>query len=83
MKDYVKVYLSHEVPIITKEKMMTLENLLNNKGFVRVHKSYIVAVFNIKAYNSKELEMTDGRVVPIGKTFKDDFDKRVSGSRTT
>lgn len=81
LKDYVKMYLNNEAPLITKEKMMTLQNHLDDKGFVRVHKSYIVATSNIKSYNSRELEMSNGKVVPIGKTYRESFKARLQTAR--
>lgn len=77
LKDYVKVYLSARKTLITKEKMMTFENLLKERRFARVHRSYIVCLTKIKSYNSKELEMIDGKVIPIGKTYKEDFSNKI------
>ena len=72
LKDYVKVVLADET-LITKEKMKALESRLSPLGFIRVHKSYIVAIDKVRSFNSKELETIQGKTIPIGNTYKNDF----------
>lgn len=72
LKDYVKVVLVDET-LITKEKMKALESKLSTLGFIRVHKSYIVALDKVRSFNSKELETAQGNAIPIGNTYKNEF----------
>ncbi len=68
MKDYVKVVTKGEV-IITKQSISSVEAMLPEKEFVRVHRSYIVSLNRIKTYTSEliEIEKTE---IPIGKLYR-------------
>ena len=47
MKDYVRIYLSDAQPLLTHITMKALEDLLPADSFMRVHRSYIVALGRI------------------------------------
>lgn len=42
-----------------------LEEQLKEKGFLRIHKSYLVNMRYIKKYQCHELEMADGHLLPV------------------
>lgn len=44
-----------------------IEETLTGKGFVRVHRSYLVAVRYIASVRYNELALLDGTVIPIGR----------------
>ncbi|HEY2583040.1 MAG TPA: LytTR family DNA-binding domain-containing protein, partial [Mucilaginibacter sp.] len=48
LKDYIKVHTT-EKPIVSKYKIGDLEKKLEKKGFLRVHRSFIVNLKNITA----------------------------------
>lgn len=52
-----------------------LENQLPSSEFVRVHKSYIVALKHIQEVNGNQL-IIQSHKIPIGKTYKAEFNKR-------
>lgn len=47
-----------------------LENQLEKKGFIRVHRAFIVAVSAIDSITYESLQMVNGDVIPIGRTYK-------------
>jgi len=49
--------------------MNALELMLPSEEFVRVHRSFIVAVNNIHSYIASTLEIC-GMTIPIGRNFK-------------
>ncbi len=76
--------LSHNVILYTltgdismRKTISETEELLNGYGFVRTHIGYIVNMEYIKLINSKEVILTNGKVVPISrqnvKFVKDEF----------
>jgi DNA-binding LytR/AlgR family response regulator len=69
MKDYLKIHTAEYV-LVTHQTMNELEKILSGRQFIRVHKSYIVAVAHIKTIygNSVELEKT---TIPIGISYKE------------
>ena len=75
MKDYLRINS-------TKGKTHTLLNfkemnkLLNTNNFIRVHKSYIVAINKIESIEKNKIIIND-KLIPIGNTYKKDFLKRI------
>jgi len=69
MKDYLKVH-TPDYTLVTHQTMNELEKLLPARQFIRVHKSYIVAIPHIKAIFGNSVDM--GKVtVPIGISYKE------------
>jgi DNA-binding LytR/AlgR family response regulator len=76
MKDYVLVHTSHS-KIITKEQIKDLEEKLKNFNFIRVHKSFIVSLEAITAFNSNTIEIGK-KEIPIGRNYKNEILKRLT-----
>lgn len=51
-------------------RMYDLERCLNDLGFIRVHKSYLVAVNYINRICDSEIILSHGEIIHIGRTFK-------------
>jgi DNA-binding LytR/AlgR family response regulator len=69
MKDYVKV-VTRDKTVISKQNLSSIEVLLADKNFVRVHKSYIVSLDHIDAYSCSFIEIGLFEI-PIGRSHKD------------
>ena len=54
--------------------MKQLEEILPANRFVRVHKSYIVALDKVNAIERQEIHVKD-RIIPIGNTYQEHFYK--------
>jgi DNA-binding LytR/AlgR family response regulator len=69
MKDYLKIHTAGYT-LVTHQTMSDIQKTLPNRQFIRVHKSYIVAVMHIKTIygNSVELEK---ETIPIGFNYKE------------
>jgi DNA-binding LytR/AlgR family response regulator len=69
--NYIKIITPDKtyMPVMT---MKAIENLLPASGFVRVHKSFIVAVSKIKSFNSKQV-VTERKKIPVGRCYHKDF----------
>lgn len=66
--DYVRIKTSSSEPILTKEKISKLSASLPN-SFVRIHRSYIVNMNKIDAFNREQVKINTVSL-PIGRTFK-------------
>ena len=69
MKDYLKIH-TPEYKLITHQTMNDMEKILSPKQFIRVHKSYMVAVAHIKAIYGNSVEL-ENATIPIGINYKD------------
>lgn len=69
----VKVVLKEGKPIITKYKISDLE-VLESKGFLRVHRSFLVNLKEVKAFGNTEL-IIENYAIPIGRSYKQNYEK--------
>ena len=77
LKDYLSV-VTKEEKLITLQSLKNMEELLPDNNFIRVHKSYIVALNKIDTLEKNRIFIGES-VIPIGETYKDNFLKRISG----
>jgi len=68
MKDYVKVFANGHT-IITKQSISSVETMLPEKKFARVHRSYIVSLDKIKTFTNELIEVGTAEI-PIGKLYR-------------
>lgn len=68
-KEYIKIQ-THASSYTTKYALSKMEGELNTELFIRVHRSFIVAIKKIKAFNGHEVELT-GKTIPIGGNYKE------------
>ncbi|MCC6684940.1 MAG: response regulator transcription factor [Bacteroidia bacterium] len=73
LADYVKVH-TPEKRIITLQTMKNLEDKLPSEQFVRVHRSFIIALDKINSISGNVIYMNKDEV-PIGKNFREEFFK--------
>jgi DNA-binding LytR/AlgR family response regulator len=52
--------------------MKKMEDALPEKHFVRVHKSYIVALNKIDSIERSRIQIGD-KIIPVGDTYRDEF----------
>jgi len=69
LRDYVKVITTNQ-QIISYQKIGYLEEKLPEKKFLRIHRSYIIAVDQILSFNTTSVDITS-RSLPIGRSYKD------------
>ena len=76
MQNFVKIHTAAQTYLITNT-MKAMEELLSPQDFMRVHKSYTVALAAINAVYGNTIEI--GKVqVPIGSNYKADFMSRIA-----
>lgn len=71
--NYSKIHLDNE-RILSHEKISYFENFLKDNGFLRVHKSFIIAIDKIKFIEGNRIKIGN-QMVPIGQTYKSNFSK--------
>jgi two-component system, LytTR family, response regulator len=68
IKDYIKIQTIGK-EIMAKYKITTIEEELKGRGFLRVHRSFIVSQIKITAFTTKDIEI--GKIeIPIGESHK-------------
>lgn len=74
MKSYISIDTETD-RIITLLSIKEIEEKLTDKGFISVHKSYIVALNRIKAIGGNQIVLKDKKYVPLGDTYYTEFFK--------
>jgi len=69
LSNYVKIFTTGKT-IISYQKISYLEEALPAHDFMRIHRSYIVAIDKIKSYNNTSLEVGT-QEIPLGGSYKD------------
>ena len=78
MKDYVLIHLESETePIVAHMTMKAIEEKLPSDMFMRVHRSYIVALDKITAIDSCEDILIDRISVPVSDSYRKDIERYV------
>ncbi len=80
LKDYIKVVTTTKV-IISKQAISSLEEMLPKDSFIRVHRSYIIAINKIDSYNTDSIEIAKTEI-PIGRLFRHDVNRKLNISST-
>lgn len=75
LKDYVSIFTKTE-RIITLQNMKKMEESLPAKSFIRVHKSYIVAIGKIESIERSRIQIGE-KIIPIGDTYREYFFKQI------
>lgn len=71
--NYTKLFLNDEM-IVSHEKISHYESILTDGNFLRVHKSFIVAIDKIKLIEGNRIKIKEHKI-PIGQTYKNKVNK--------
>lgn len=70
LDDYIQIHLTDHSVITARSSMKNIVEKLSEKDFVRVHRSYIVPVKNIKTIVNRNIHI-ENFIIPIGETYKE------------
>jgi len=68
-KDYIKLFLTSGKNLLVKQSISSIENLLSEHKFMRIHRSYMVSVDKISEYNGLAVKV-NATEIPIGRLYK-------------
>ena len=70
LKDYIKIFRLTEKTLLVKQSISTLEAMLPQHLFVRIHRSFIISINKITAFTNHDVEV--GSIeIPIGRQYID------------
>jgi DNA-binding LytR/AlgR family response regulator len=69
MGEYCQVFIENR-RIIPKMSIKSIEDLLLDKEFIRIHKSVIVPIKKISAFSATTIEINKKKELPIGRSYK-------------
>ena len=68
LKDYVRIHPVAGPPLVVKQTVAGMEEKLSESNFLRIHRSFIVALDNIRTYSARRIEVAN-QELPIGRLF--------------
>jgi two-component system, LytTR family, response regulator len=68
LKDYVKIVCSNE-SIVTHDSLSNMEAFLNEYGFIRIHRSFLVAIAMIKSFDAESVFLENNQL-PISRSYR-------------
>jgi len=70
VKDYIVIHQKENVKLTAKYKISDIEIELQDKNFLRIHRSFIINLKNITAFTAYDVEF--GNIeIPIGASYKE------------
>ena len=71
MGDYLRI-ATHQKKLMTLQNFKKIEEALPEENFIRVHKSYIVAINKIETIERNRIRISD-QLIPISETYRASF----------
>lgn len=72
MSEYIRVYRSDaEEPLLVLYSLKNLVPLLPQDRFLRIHRSYIIAVNRVREAGRSRVVLDDGTSLPVGDSYRD------------
>ena len=78
LNDYIKIITTNKT-IVTKHILTSLEEMLPVNEFVRIHKSFIIAINKIESFNADSVDIARHEI-PIGRSYKVNVNKILGSS---
>lgn len=69
----IKIVLTTHENLISKTKITDLEGILAGKGFVRIHRSFMINTEWVTAFSSHEV-LLGSHQIPVGRSYKQEYD---------
>jgi DNA-binding LytR/AlgR family response regulator len=69
LKDYIKIVRQNAAPLVIKQSISVLEEMLPNNKFLRVHRSYIVSTGKVNSFSQEDIEIC-GHNIPVGRAYQ-------------
>lgn len=79
LDNYLKIHLKNSQPVVVRMTMKALQEKLPAPAFIRVHRSYIVAMAQVKACRNKLITLLSDEEIPLGNSYDPDFQQHFHG----
>lgn len=75
MNNYCRIFRTGNVCTQTRMTLKSLIDMLPAEGFVRIHRSFVVAADKVSSFNKKEVYLSGGKVLPVGRQYAESVEK--------
>jgi len=70
LKDYLKIVCEDQPPVITRQTISALEEMLPRKRFLRIHRSYIISTEKVISFTREAIRINE-HTLPVGRAYQD------------
>ncbi|MFH2095138.1 MAG: LytTR family DNA-binding domain-containing protein [Bacteroidota bacterium] len=77
MNEYVRIHLTGAKPIMSLMTLKSLENMLPDDSFMRVHRSFIVNLKKITVVERNRILFGDNKYIPVSDQYKEEFNNYI------
>ena len=77
LSDYLKIETTDGTKV-TRETISSIEMKLPQDRFLRIHRSFIIAIDRIESYSNEEV-IIQNKSIPISRTYKENVLKTLQG----
>ena len=78
MDNYVNIRRKGADPVLTQMSLKDLSDMLPKDRFARIHRSFVVPLDRISKYSSRNVLLSSGEELPVGRVYSADFLDRMS-----
>lgn len=78
MEGYVKIFRGDNKCTVSRVILKNIGALLPERNFIRVHRSFIVNKSKVRSYNKREIELTTGKKIPVGRQYSNEIITQLS-----
>lgn len=71
MNNYCRIFRTGNVVTQTRCTLKSLIDMLPEKEFLRIHRSFVVASDKVVSFNKKGVYLSNGKILPVGRQYAD------------
>jgi len=71
MNNSCRIFRTGNVGTQPRMTLKSLIDMLPSEGFVRIHRSFVVASDKISSFNKREVTVVSGKILPVGRQYTD------------
>ena len=77
LDDYIRIHLADNKTVLTLMSLKAITEKLPVHEFIRIHRSYIIALDKIEKVNSRKVSVA-GKELPVGISYAEEFSKAMN-----
>lgn len=69
MENYSKIFRTQKHYVLTRMNLKSIQALLPPTQFIRIHRSFLIALDKVTAFTRREVTLIQGQTLPIGRLY--------------
>lgn len=69
MENYSKIFRAGKHYVLTRMNLKSIQSLLPETGFLRIHRSYLIATDKVTRFTRREVTLCNEQTLPVGRQY--------------